>query len=152
MALPLFGCAAVFDQELQRAKEARAPVFLGSLAAREPDAHGKIDVQAQLFNTSDNVYKYVDVSLIAYNRVGDPIRRSGQQALPTVTLRLTGPLRPRRTSGKTRWPGVWYVQKVDCLEVSRIDITHMDGQIVRVDGDDLMGVLAADVAQGCAHG
>ncbi len=149
--LLLVGCAAVLDQELQRAKSSREPVYLSSLVAGEPDDRGMIDVHVQLFNTSDKIYKYVDLSLIAYNRVGDAIKRSGENS-PIVKLRFTGPLRPRRTPGISSWPGVWYVQKVGCLEVSRIDITYMDGQAVAIGGAMLTSVLARDVARGCARG
>ena len=110
-----------------------------------------IDVQAQLFNTSDKTYKYVDLSVTAYNRVGDAIRRSGENS-PVVKLRFTGPLRPNRTPGISSWPGVWSVQKVGCLEVARIDITHMNGQAVVIEGTVLNSVLASDIARGCAHG
>ena len=151
LTLSLIGCAAAFDHELQRAKTSREPVFVGSLGAGDPDERGMIDVHVQMFNTSEKAYKYVDFSLMAYNRVGDAIRRSGD-ASPIVKLRFTGPLGPRRTPGTSSWPGVWYVQKVGCIEVSRIDITHMDGQVVAIEGPMLRRVLASEIAKGCVHG
>ena len=148
LTLSLVGCAGALDHELQRAKTSREPVFVGGLVARDPDERGMIDVHLQMFNTSDKAYKYVDFSLTAYNRVGDAIRRS-EGASPIVKLRFTGPLGPRRTPGTSRWPGVWYVQKVGCIEVSRIDITHMDDQIVAIEGPKLASVLASEIAKGC---
>ncbi len=142
------GCAATFNIELQRAKKSRQPIFIGNLSAGNPDKHGLIDARAQLFNTSGKTYKYVDIGITAYNRVGDAITREGDTS-SLIKLRFTGPLRPRRTPGISTWPNVWYVRKIACLSVSRIDITHMDVSVVAISGAMLDGVLASKLSKGC---
>ena len=107
-----------------------------------------IDARAQLFNTSAKTYKYVDIGITAYNRVGDAIIRDGD-ASSLIKLRFTGPLSPRRTPGISTWPNVWYVRKIACLSVSRINITHMDGSVVAIDGPTLTDVLASKLSKGC---
>ena len=145
----LVACAGALNQELQRAKASQQPVFIANVVASEPNERGMTDVKLQLFNTSAATYKYVDISLIAYNRVGDAIRRTGDLS-PIVKLRFTGPLRPRRTPGISIWPGVWHVQKVGCLKVLRIDVTQMDDRVIAVDGAMLPRVLGSEIAKGCA--
>lgn len=142
------GCAATFNMELQRAKKSRQPIFIGSLSAGNPDKHGLIDARAQIFNTSTKTYKYVDIGITTYNRVGDAIIREGDPS-PLIKLRFTGPLRPRRTPGISTWPNVWYVRKIACLSVSRIAITHLDGSVVVIDGPTLNDVVASNLSKGC---
>ena len=64
-------------------------------------------------------------------------------------LRFTGPLPPRRASGRTTWPNVWYLQKPACLTVLKIDITRMDGSTVSLDGAALDDVLSKKLRQDC---
>ena len=142
------GCAATFNMELQRAKKSRQPIFIGGLSPGNPDKHGMIDARAQLFNTSSKTYKYVDIAITAYNRVGDAIIREGDTS-SLIKLRFTGPLRPRRTPGTSTWPNIWYGGKIACLSVSRINITHMDGNVVAIEGAMLKDVLASKLSKGC---
>lgn len=141
-AVMVGGCAGVLNADLQRAKKTRQPIFIASIAAGRPDKHGFIDARAAMFNTSSKTYKYVDISVTAYNRVGDPIVREGDTS-PVVRLRFTGPLRPRRTAGTSVWPKVWYVRKIACIAITQIDIEHMDGTSVAIEAAGLGDVLAA---------
>ena len=140
--------SATLMPELQAARKAQRPIFIGTLFAGKPDKRGIIGAAAHIFNTSDKTYKYVDLQLTATNRVGDPIVRHGERS-PMVRLRFTGPLPPRRTSGRTTWPNVWYLEKPACLTVMKIEITRMDGSIVSLDGAALDDVLAKELRQDC---
>ena len=147
-ALWAAGCAATFNADLQNAKKTRQPVFVGFLTAEKPDKRGSIDASGQIFNTSHKAYKYVDIRVTATNRVGDVIIRDDDRS-SVVKLRFTGPLPPLRTSGIVTWPNIWYVQKIACITVFRIDITHMDGNIVPLDGAALDDMLPAKLRKSC---
>ena len=151
-ALAVAACGTTLDAtrmpELQAARKAQRPIFVGNLFAGKADKRGFIDAGAHIFNTSGKTYKYVDLHLTATNRVGDPIVRNGEQS-PMVRLRFTGPLPPRRASGRTTWPNVWYLQKPACLTVLKIDITRMDGSTVSLDGAALDDVLSKKLRQDC---
>jgi len=142
------GCTATFNTDLLNAKKTRQPIFVGFLTAEKPDKRGSIDASGQIFNTSHKTYKYVDIRVTATNRVGDVIIRDDDRS-SVVKLRFTGPLAPLRTSGLVTWPNIWYVQKIACITVIRIDITHMDGTIVPLDGAILDDMLPAKLRKNC---
>ncbi|MFY0610646.1 MAG: hypothetical protein JXQ99_03890 [Hyphomicrobiaceae bacterium] len=141
-------CSATLTPELQKAKAAKRPIFVGNLYAQKAQQRGHIDANAQFFNTSNKTYKYVELHVTATNRVGDPIMREGDNSA-TVRLQFTGPLRPRRSPGISTWPNIWYLQKPFCLKVLKIDITHIDGSSVSLDGATLEDVLSKKLRKDC---
>lgn len=148
-AFAVGGCAGSIYAQLQDAKKAGKPIFIGHLFTGKPDKDGNVGARAQIYNTSHKVFKYVDISVEAYNRVGDVVLYDGH---PISKLRFTGPLRPRRTPGMTVWPKVWNAGTIACLEAKRVSISHMDGSTVLIEGPDLANVLATNLNKGCGIG
>jgi hypothetical protein len=140
------GCVTNIQAELQKAEHRGKPIFIAALGPTKPDKHGLAAARAQFFNTSDRVYKYVDITVEAYNRVGDAIYHRGQ----TVSkLRFTGPLQPRRSSGPTLWPAIWQDAAISCLLMKRVDVTYMDGTLVTIEGPALRPVIAPGLNSPC---
>ena len=144
------GCAGAVYPGLQHARRSQRPIFVGNIGADNPDKNGDISALIQFFNTSAKTYKYIDISVEAYNRVGDLIRRDSDTS-PIVKLRFTGPLAPRRTPGITTWPRVWHTNTIACLDIKRIDIIHMDGTTIAIEGPALADVLSKKMQRMCAH-
>ena len=143
----LAGCAALIDADLRQANTTGQPVYIGRLAAGEPDQRGRIDVSATIFNTSAKTYRYVDLTVAAHRR---PIGAAGHDPLAAkVTLRLAGPLRPRRTAGLATWRNVWHGESVSCVDIVGIVLTDMDGGVIVVDGPALAGVQSRRLRRGC---
>ena len=116
--------------------------------AGKPDKRGHIDTQITFFNTSSNTYKYVDFFVEAYNRVGDPLLQSGDD-LPTVKLRFTGPLPPRRSPGVSIWPQTWRDPALHCIAIKRIEIFHMNGTHRPIEAAELRDVVAENLPITC---
>ena len=116
---------------LRQAKLEKKPVFVGFIETTKPDDKGAVGARAQLYNTSDKPYKYVDLLVVGYDDAGHVSAPfAGDKRL--VRLRFEGPLEPRETKGATRGEKVWYDVKVSCVEIHRIDVTHTDGTRTRV--------------------
>ena len=143
------GCAGTYQAELLSARKHGKPIFISRLQPHHPARSGEIGVSVQFFNTSGKTYKYVDISVEAYNRVGDAIRHHDPRYSTIAKLRFTGPLLPRRTPGTTLWPQVWYSGTVSCVAIRRIDITHMDLTKHTIEAPALAGILAPAVPQNC---
>lgn len=143
----LAGCAALVDADLRQANSTGQPVYIGHLAAAKPDRRGRIAVAATIFNTSPKTYRYVDLTVAAQRR------RTGvaghDPTAAKVTLRLAGPLRPRRTAGLTTWRNVWHGERVSCVDIVGIVLTDMDGGVIVVDGPALAGVQSRRLRRGC---
>lgn len=144
----LGGCAGVVYPELPHAKSSQKPIFVGNITASKPNKKGNTSALAEFFNTSAKTYKYVDITVEAYNRVGDTIQRDGDES-PLVKLRFTGPLAPRRTPGITTWPKVWRSGAINCLDIKRIDISHIDGTTIAITGPALSNVVSRKLKQKC---
>ena len=133
---------------LEQAKRDKKPVFVGFIETTKPDQKGAVGARAQLFNTSDRPYKYVDLLVVGYDksgRIAAPF--AGDKQL--VRLRFEGPLQPKQSKGATRWAKVWYDEKVSCVEIRRIDITHTDGSRLRVGRGDANQLLPAPARKSC---
>lgn len=143
----LAGCAALTDADLRQAQDTRQPVYISRLTPAEPDRHGRIAASATIFNTSAKTYRYVDLTVTAHRR---PDGSTGIGApVSTVTLRLAGPLRPRRAAGLTTWRNVWQGERIACVEVVRIALSDMGDGITAIDGQALSGLLSRRLRRGC---
>ena len=147
-AVVLGGCAGRLDSALTRAKKSRQPIFVGRLHPTKPDALGATHPVAELFNTSYKTYKYVNLHVKAYNRVGDVILPDDDET-PVVTLRFTGPLPPLRTPGNTVWRKITFSDTAVCFQLERIGIEHMDGTKRTLEGPALREVKANHLNRPC---
>ena len=142
------GCAGLVYPELQYAKRSQKPIFVGNISPSKPNKKGSINALAQFFNTSAKTYKFVDITVEAYNRMGDANPREDNGS-PFVKLRFTGPLAPQRTPGLTTWPKVWRSGAITCLVIKRIDIRHIDGTTITLSGPALLDVISQKLKQRC---
>lgn len=143
----LGGCAALIDVDLRQAHDTGQPLYVGRITAAEPDQRDRIDVNATIFNTSAKTYRYVDLTVAAHRR---PVGTASQSPpTSTATLRLAGPLRPRRSAGLTTWRHVWRGEAVACIELVRVALTDMDGHTVAVDAAALADVVSRRLRRGC---
>ncbi len=142
------GCATAAYPDLGRAKSEERALFIGDVAPGRASKKGAVPVAAQFFNTSNKTYKYVVLGVVAYNRVGDPIRERGDETA-LVDLRFTGPLPPRRTPGIVKWPRVWYASALTCIEVRRVRLVHMDSSERVIEGGELLSMLSRRLQKGC---
>ena len=69
--------SATLMPELQAARKAQRPIFIGTLFAGKPDKRGIIGAGALIFNTSDKTYK---LSLI---HISEPTRRATISRMPS---------------------------------------------------------------------
>ena len=133
---------------LEKAKREKKPVFVGFIETTKPDDKGAVGACAQLYNTSDKPYKYVDLLVVGYDdggHVSEPF--AGDERL--VRLRFEGPLEPRETKGATRWKKVWHDAKVSSVEIHRIDVTLTDGTSTRVRQADASELLPERARKPC---
>jgi hypothetical protein len=140
------GCAGSIQAELYKAEHDGKPIFISTLAPTKPDKSGISSARARFFNTSAKIYKYVDISVTAYNRVGDAIPTEGHTL---AKLRFTGPLRPRRSPGVTTWPAIWRDAAIACVVIARVDILHLDGTAVTIEGAGLATITTAGINHQC---
>lgn len=116
------------------------PILIIGVTTGSPDTVGGVDVSIAAINRSSKPIKYLDWTLVAYNRVDDPvecrIRRSSE-----ADLRLTGPVAPGEPKLEGRptsaahdewmlhgwsWGKVWYNATVERAVVKQVEVTFMD--------------------------
>ncbi len=130
------------------AEREKQPVLVGFMEATPPDTKGAVGVTAQLHNTSDKPYRYVDLIVVGYNTGGRVVAPfAGDKEL--VRLRFKGPLQPRQKSDATRWAQVWYDKQVSCVEIRQIDITYADGSRKRLERQDAPRALPEMLRKSC---
>lgn len=144
----LSGCAGSSLVELHTAKRDGRPIFVSNIGVSKPNAFGAMAASVAFHNTSAKGYKYVDFTVVAVNRVGDVLRRDGDET-SEIKLRFTGPLRRGRTPGVMKWPAIWYRTPITCLRIRRIVITHLDGTSSDIEGEQLERAIAKRLLGPC---
>ena len=103
--------------------------------ANGPDSVGGIGVQFSFRNEGEKTIKYVTISFIPYNQVGDAVSSSigGRSEFGII---CTGPIAPnKKQSGRCEC--IWYNYSITSVRVSKAEIEYMDGTTEVIDGTNI---------------
>ena len=103
--------------------------------ANGPDSVGGIGVQFSFRNEGEKTLKYVTISFIPYNQVGDAVSSSigGRSEFGII---CTGPIAPnKKQSGRCEC--IWYNYSITSVRVSKAEIEYMDGTTEVIDGTNI---------------
>ena len=103
--------------------------------ANGPDSVGGIGVQFSFRNEGEKTIKYVTISFIPYNQVGDAVSSSigGRSEFGII---CTGPIAPnKKQSGRCEC--IWYNYSITSVRVSKAEIEYMDGTTEVIDGKNI---------------
>lgn len=103
--------------------------------ANGPDSVGGIGVQFSFRNEGEKTIKYVTISFIPYNQVGDAVSSSigGRSEFGII---CTGPIAPnKKQSGRCEC--IWYNYSITSVRVSKAEIEYMDGTTEAIDGTNI---------------
>lgn len=81
------------------------------------------DVTIDFFNGTKKTIKYVNLTLVAYNRVGDVVADMGNKS---KNVRAVGPIAAERDGGLT-FEYVFYSPVVYCVKVTALKVQYTDG-------------------------
>lgn len=103
--------------------------------ANGPDSVGGVGVQFSFRNEGEKTIKYVTISFIPYNQVGDAVASSigGRSEFGII---CTGPIAPnKKQSGRCEC--IWYNYSITSVRVSKAEIEYMDGTTEVIDGTNI---------------
>lgn len=103
--------------------------------ANGPDSVGGVGVQFSFRNEGEKTIKYVTISFIPYNQVGDTVSSSigGRSEFGII---CTGPIAPnKKQSGRCEC--IWYNYSITSVRVSKAEIEYMDGTTEVIDGTNI---------------
>lgn len=103
--------------------------------ANGPDSVGGIGVQFSFRNEGEKTIKYVTISFIPYNQVGDAVSSSigGRSEFGII---CTGPIAAnKKQSGRCEC--IWYNYSITSVRVSKAEIEYMDGTTEVIDGTNI---------------
>ena len=103
--------------------------------ANGPDSVGGIGVQFSFRNEGEKTIKYVTISFIPYNQVGDAVSSSigGRSEFGII---CTGPIaHNKKQSGRCEC--IWYNYSITSVRVSKAEIEYMDGTTEVIDGTNI---------------
>lgn len=110
------------------ARSAGLPILIDRIAVSTPNSAGGVDARYSVTNLSSKTIKYIDLTVQAFNAVGDPvageIRRSSQRE-----IRDTGPYAPNQSTGPRKLDNAWYNHTIRCARITRLVVTYMDNSI-----------------------
>lgn len=147
ITLLLASCSAVNKEEILRAKNANIPLLITKLQTSPPNSAGGIDVMANFVNTSSKTFKYVVLTVLPYNSVGD-IAPSEIGNKTSISLKSTGPI----ASGDNNlgyWKNGWYNYSITCVDLVKISITYMDDTTTTISGSNLKKAFVNGLKSEC---
>ena len=103
--------------------------------ANGPDSVDGVGVQFSFRNEGEKTIKYVTISFIPYNQVGDAVSSSigGRSEFGII---CTGPIAPnKKQSGRCEC--IWYNYSITSVRVSKAEIEYMDGTTEVIDGTNI---------------
>jgi hypothetical protein len=124
-------------------------VIITSFGIDEVNAVGGVEPYFYVRNPgATSAIKYVVVTMVPYNAVGDRVRSSigGEVA---QHLRFTGPVNPGDEPQKAGYDPAWYNATVTCVKISEVTATWMSGRTATYAGPTLRKILAADQPNTC---
>ncbi len=145
------GCSSVSRVELQEARDTGVPVMFTDINIGSSNSAGGQTFEFRMINTSKKALKYVEVTVVGYNQVADPVpcrvRRSMERP-----CQLTGPFQPGSPGDAFNifsFPNLWYDARVVCAQFVGARITYMDGTSVSYDRNSIHKVLSAKLEKPC---
>lgn len=141
LLLALTGCATSTMggdqiQAYRQAIENGKPVFVEALYVLRPNSAGGVTLGLRWHNLSDESIKYVEITAVPYNAVGDPIA-SDIGGRTIFNGRITGPIEPNSRAGDFTWRNVWYNHSAACVELTRMEIEYMNGSTLTLEKEDI---------------
>lgn len=92
--------------------------------------------------------KYAVVTMALYNSVGDRVG-SDIGGGSSRRLKYTGPLRYEAGEDASYWEPVWYNHSGSCVQITAIEIEHMNGRKLSLTGKALSQALATPEKNTC---
>lgn len=112
---------------LKRHKKSGLTVVSSSIADVSEHTQGT-SFAIEVLNQADKQIKYVWFTVVGYNAVGDPVRRSSGTA---ATVKGIGPIAPG-DSASYDWDYLWMTDIVESFKIPKIKVQYMDGSIREV--------------------
>jgi hypothetical protein len=109
----------------EAARSAGLPIVIDRIGVSQPNSAGGVDFRFAVTNTSDKTIKYLEITGVAYNAVGDTVRGEIRRT-STRRVTSTGPYGPSMSTGGRILENAWYNNTVSCAIVTKVEITYMD--------------------------
>lgn len=109
--------------------------------SEESGKRGAIDFDVDIRNMSSRTIKYISFKAFVRNAVGDLVECTiGQTDQDkSVKLSITGPIAQGEAGGVgSYWPSAIFNSLGVSWEIADIDIEYMDGQFLRINGEDVL--------------
>lgn len=145
----LVSCSTATSVDIEKAKNNNVPLLVSKLYTSPPNSAGGIDVHLSYTNTATQTFKYVVFEVVPFNRVGD-IAPSEIGRKITVRLNDVGPIEPGRGNSGGYWKNVWYNSTIQCVELRKLELTHMDGRIESYVGAELSKMISSKIRNSCS--
>lgn len=147
LAVLFAGCSSVPTKEIERAKTEGVPVIINHLSSSIPNSAGGVNVYSNYFNTSDKTLKYVVLTVLPYNKVGD-LAPSEIGRKTYTRIKDIGPIEPNGKGGGG-WKNVWYNHSISCVKLTELEVTYMSGESESFRGAQLLKVLKSGISNSC---
>lgn len=129
-------------QEAERSAKdkARSIIRVKSVHTSSPNSASGVDLNIVWQNKSNDIIKYADFAVEAYNAVGDAVKCDISRE-SIFSGRVTGPINPGQWYGNdTRWKCAWYNYSIKSAKLTQIVIEYMNGSTTTLTGQDLVYV------------
>jgi hypothetical protein len=125
-----------FDIHSKKALDAGSPILIFRHFTVISNYAGGVNCRIQFTNVSNKRIKYVDFTVIPYNRVDD-IAHSSVDGESEKTIQAVDYILPNSTY-QGFWENVWYNSAIDYMEIARIKVTYDDNTTQVVNNEEMI--------------
>ena len=143
----LAGCATInIKESKQFAALHHVPILITELITGYPNSAGGVNLYVNFINLTQKSIKYADITVVAINRVGDPVYGQIRHSR-TRTVQCMGPVNPGSkwySNFKPTWfENIWYSKDINSLRLDSVKITYMDGKTERIIESEKLNAMIA---------
>ncbi|ODS32989.1 MAG: hypothetical protein SCARUB_01866 [Candidatus Scalindua rubra] len=147
LSILIAGCTTISLKDAKKiAISNNAPILITELRTGYPNSAAGVNLYVNFINLSQKAIKYADITVVAINRVGDPVY--GQiRRRRTRTVQCMGPVNPdtqwHSVFNSTWFENIWYSRNINSLKLETVNITYMDGTTEEISESARLDVMIA---------
>ena len=104
--------------------------------SNSPDSAGGVSVRLWFTNNTEKTIKYATFMVTPLNAVDDVVS-CDVSGKTEVSLKFTGPLKPKLMYRNASWGQVWYNHSITAAFMSSVYLEYMDGTSEKLSADDI---------------
>jgi|AntRauTorckE5430_2_1112549.scaffolds.fasta_scaffold02613_2 hypothetical protein len=138
--------ASALNEKIVNENTTNQPLYIHNITVSDINSADGVDFSVDYaFNNSDEVIKYLEITVIPYNAVGD-VQKGRISGESSFTGQITGPIKSEAKLLNGTWAEAWYNNTISCIKITKVKVIYMSGKSY-VYVNELSKILSDNIVQ-----